>query len=354
MPIPRWLAGRPRVALAPSRVVPVTCTTRYGEAPIDTDIAELLARLEVGPAEFVPWMAVSQKDEPSGTVWRILLCPPLDPASGLNLREGREPGGPSGESVEIVLPEALWILTLLAEGRGHARGVVAPSGTWVSRWEDGQVALLEGPRAAPPEEGCEVVAWRNPTQAELLRLFDEHPDSQMLSGATARLRREGLDNMVALGRSLVVLLTVVLLGASTRIPVAWARHLHDATTERLAAQRPAIERLERLHERALRESRALDASRRAFLPNGSPLDLLVDLSRRLPQAVRLRNLQLDSPPTDSVWTLRAEATLQDWRSVSSLVDSLRTSPGTRDVRVLSQQREKQSVHLVLALTGAWK
>ena len=133
----------------------------------------------------------------------------------------------------------------------------------------------------------------------------------------------------------------------------WLERSLKATEVRLAAVRPDIDRLDQLHAEALRDAAYLEASRPAFQPARTPLPLLSGLARALPPGVRFLTLQMDSPPGDSGWSLRADARLDDWRGVPVLVDSLRRVQGVDDVRVGSQQRQQEKVHLVVNLVGRW-
>jgi len=360
IPIPRWLAGRSRVALAPSRILHAACTTRYGEAPGDDDVHALVADLPaIGPVA-PPWIAVGHRDTPAGSVWNLLLCPPSDPRSGRNLPEGLEPGD---GLVEVVLPEVLWVLALLGRGQGEFRTTVSAAGAWISRWEDGEPAQVDGPfpegsdRLAAwtlaSEGRRETVAWREPSDQELADLALDNPEAQMLSAPQSRRRAERLADRTTLARCGAVLLATAVLALVVHLPVLWLRQSLGATERRLAAVRPDIDRLEALRLDANRDAAYLEASRPAFRPAATPLPLLSGIAGALPPGVRFLTLEMDSPPGDSGWTLRADARLDDWRGVPQLVDSLRHVAGVGDVRIASQQREQEKVHLVVNLSGRW-
>jgi hypothetical protein len=51
--------------------------------------------------------------------------------------------------------------------------------------------------------------------------------------------------------------------------------------------------------------------------------------------------------------LRTDIVLPDWKGVPALVDSVRLVSSVREAKVESQQRDKDRVHLVLALRGDW-
>lgn len=360
IPIPRWLAGRSRVVLAPSRILQAACTTRYGEAPGDDDVHALIADIPASESSPPPWITLGHRDTPAGTVWNLVLCPPATPRTGRNLPPGVEPGDGSSE---VVLPEVLWALSLLGRGTAPSRSAHGPSGTWISRWEDGQPTLVDGPFPegsprlaawlATAGEDLEDIPWRTATEEELLDLARENPESQMLSPGQANRRAERLADRVALARVGAVVVTALVLALAVRAPVWWLERSLRSTEERLAAVRPDIDRLDRLQDEALRDAAYLEASRPAFRPARTPLPLLSGLAGALPPGVRFLTLQLESPPGDSGWTLRADARLDDWRGVPVLVDSLRGVEGVADVRVGSQQRQEEKVHLVLDLSGRW-
>lgn len=348
------------MVLAPSRILQAACTTRYGEAPGDDDVHALVADLPSCGPTAPPWITLGHRDTPAGSVWNLVLCPPVDPRTGRNLPAGTEPGtGPC----EVVLPEVLWALALLGRGNAEFRHCRSPSGTWISRWEDGQPASVDGPFAeSSPRladwmrnrgEDGETIPWREASEPELLDLALENPESQMLTSAQADLRAERLADRATLARCAAVVVAGVVLALLIQAPVLWLERSLKATEVRLAAVRPDIDRLDQLHAEALRDAAYLEASRPAFRPARTPLPLLSGLARALPPGVRLLTLHMDSPPGDSGWTLRADARLDDWRGVPVLVDSLRRVQGVGDVRVGSQQRQQEKVHLVVDLSGRW-
>ena len=359
--LPRGLAGRPRATLAPSRILQATCTTRYGETPGDHEVASLVeARFGSSPPSLA-WFATAHRDQPEGTVWKVFLCPARDPRTGRNLAQGEEPGPKTGKTCEVVLPEALWIARVLERGSRPRRTTRTGEGAWVSEWADGMLEFLDGPfpvgsaslRSWLDRDAFEEVPWRAATPEDLVDLSDEHPESQMLSESVATRRHEGLANRTALWRSLAVVSVAVLLGVVARAPVWWAAGRLDSTEARLAEVKPELDRLERIRDQATRDARFLEASSAAFRPGASARPLVAGIAAKLPAGVRLRGLQFDSPPGETAWRLRTEARLDDWRSVATLVDSLRKVEGVSDVRVETQQREQEKVHLVVSLNGVW-
>ena len=62
--------GRPRVALAPSRLLSGEVTTPYGNIPGD-DLVSDAWRAEAGDRDCPPWMILGRRDAPSGTIWRL-------------------------------------------------------------------------------------------------------------------------------------------------------------------------------------------------------------------------------------------------------------------------------------------
>lgn len=359
--LPRGLAGRPRATLAASRVLRASCTTRYGESPGDEEIARLVeSRLGSSPRTLA-WFPAAHRDQPEGTVWKVVLCPPLDARSGRNLAEGREPGPAEGASCEVVLPEALWAARVLEGGIRPRRRTRCAAGVWISRWAEGQLEDLDGPfqEGSPALEAwmatdeVEDVPWRDATDEELSVLADEHPQAQMLSDAVSQARHERLADTTTIWRTFAVVAGALVLALLVRSPVWWAGAILHSTRERLVEVKPELDRLERLRGQAVVDARFLEASAPAFRPPASAGPLLVGIARKLPTGVRLRGLQFDSPPGEMGWKLRTEARLDDWRSVATLVDSLRVVDGVSDVRVETQQREQEKVHLVVSLTGRW-
>lgn len=359
--LPRGLAGRPRAALAPSRILQATCTTRYGETPGDDEVASLVdARFGASPRSLA-WFATAHRDQPEGTVWKVFLCPARDSRTGRNLRDGEEPGPKLGKTSEVVLPEALWVSRVLERGSRARRTTRSGEGVWVSDWADGMLEFLDGPFPVGSaalgswldRDPFEDVPWRAATPEDLVDLADEHPEAQMLSEPVASRRQEGLANRTALWRSLAVVSVAVFLGVVARAPVWWAAARLRSTEARLAEVKPELDRLERLRDQATRDARFLEASAAAFRPGASARPLVAGIAAKLPAGVRLRGLQFDSPPGEMAWRLRTEARLDDWRSVATLVDSLRKVEGVSDVRVETQQREQEKVQLVVSLNGVW-
>lgn len=359
--LPRGLAGRPRAALAPSRILQATCTTRYGEIPGDSEVSVLVeSRFPSSPGALA-WFATAHRDQPEGTVWKVFLCPARDARSGRNLPEGVEPGPGTGPSSEVVLPEALWTAQVLERGSRPRRATRSGAGVWISEWADGMLETLGGPypEGAVPlrdwqaRDEFEEVPWRDATQQELDDLAEENPQAQMLSDPSALRRRERLADRTALWRSLGVVSIAMLVGLVVRAPVWWAAAGLHSTERRLSEVRPELDRLERIREQAILDAQFLEASAPAFRPGASARPLVAGIASKLPAGVRLRGLQFESPPGDLTWRLRAEARLDDWRSVATLVDSLTKVAGVSQVRVESQQRDQENVQLVVALTGAW-
>lgn len=352
--------GSPDVGLAPSRLLPGSCTTRYGEAPDDHDVLGLVPDPFGTRPDWMPWFPAGQKDTPAGSVWTVFATTPVDPASKRNLSGGAEAGG--DERPEIVLPEGLWAFTLLSGGKAATRSATSPSGTWFSRWDEGQIVSLEGPFAADrvpvrwsaeAVDGMERIGWKAPSPADLLRLAEDHPEAQMLSPTETVRRRSRLATRTSIARSASVVLVALFAGLLAQAPAWWASRNLAATERRLASVRPDIDRLERIRASIVSDAAFLAASSDALRPSASPLVLLDGISRRLPEGVRLLTFQLESPPGETGWAVRTDVRLPDWRGVASLVDSIRTVPGVADVRVQSQQRDQERVHLVLALKGTW-
>ena len=358
--MPRFLLGRPSVAFAPSRILPCSCTTRYGEAPCDDDIlGQVPDTFGIRPSS-LPWFPAAHQDTPSGTVWTVFACPPLDPATRGNPPDGSEPGG--DDSPEFVLPQALWAFALLAEGSAPSRRLLSPSGIWLSRWDEDRVVSLEGP--FPPDadlpscwsdvrDAGEEVSWRGPLATDLRNLAADNPEAQMLSPGEDRRRRDRLATRASLSRSAVVALAALAAALVVQVPAWFASRSLAATEARLSSVRGDLERLDRIRQSSRCDAAYVEASAQALRPSGSPVGVLDGIARRLPSGVRLLSFQLESPPGETGWEVRTDVRLPDWRGVASFVDSVKLVPGVREVRVATQQRDQEAVHLALQVRGDW-
>lgn len=213
---------------------------------------------------------------------------------------------------------------------------------------------VPGARWSATSAESEDVPWRDPDQDALRALADEHPEAQMLSPSASVRRRERLATRVSLARATVVAVAAAAVALVAQVPHWIALRNLSATELRLAAIRPGIDRLERLRSGLARDAEFLSSSAIALSPSASPRPLLDDIARRIPSGVRLLSLQFESPPGESGWMLRTDIRLDDWRGVPMLVDSMRLAPGVREVRVETQQRENESVHLALSMKGEWR
>ena len=357
---PRTLIGRPSAALAPSRVLPGSCTTRYGEAPGDDDVLSLVPdSFGIRPAS-VPWFPAAHQDTPAGTVWTVFVCPPVHASSRRNLSNGSEPG--PGDMPEVVLPQSLWAFVLLGGGDAPLRRLRSPSGLWCSRWEEERIVSLDGPfpddDAIPAfwsdaRELGQDVPWKEPSPVDFRMLVDDHPEAQMLSPAEDRRRRDRLATRTSVARTAAVAVVGLLAALLLQVPVWFASRSLAATEARLSSVRGELERLDKIRQTSLRDAAYISASTEALRPSGSPVGVLDGVARRLPRGVHFLSFQLEAPPGESGWAVRTDVRLPDWRGVSGLVDSAKLAPGVRDVRVETQRREQESVQLVLSLRGDW-
>jgi len=349
------LGGLPRVALSPSHLLNGEVTTPYGQDPSPEGVAAAW-RDRAGDRPLPPWILLGRRDTPNGTVWRLCWCPPRGPLPGL---------------AEIVLPEGLWVLDLLAGESGpqgwHLRILASASGAWVGLWEGARCDRLHGPhasesagiarvRAIAAAAGIETTAevrgaWRDPTPRELRGSSESHPESDILPTSESVHRAESRADRAAVARVLAILavFAAITLGLGSIQAVAWS--LRRSQDTRLESVQPLLDRVA-----ALRKSRAgLEDSiwirKDALAPNSAVDRILSGIARKIPDGTSLRALALER--SDSGWRARTEASLSDWNQVQPLAQALRSVPGVAKVSVASQARSGSGVSAVLELEGTW-
>lgn len=347
--------GRPRVALAPSRLLAGEVTTPYGNAPTD-DVVAAAWRNEAGDRDCPPWMILGREDAPSGTIWRLAWCPPVSAMP---------------DRAEIVLPEAIWALELLNEMDSppgwHLRALESPSGTWVGIWhgsrcdqlhlprKDRQEALERG-RSGLAKRGIlnpqELDAsWTAPNPARLSGIADANPESDLveIKESIRRQEKRSLAASVARTASVLGVLAMVtgLLGAFQ----GWHAYRRSAEESRLATVKPLVDGAAELVRDRQRDLDSLRSFRDALEPGHAADRVVAGIASALPAGSRLQTLALEQ--TSTGWRLRTEARLPDWGSIQPLSQSLRQVAGVTKVTVANQSRQSDAVSAILELEGTW-
>jgi hypothetical protein len=351
------LLGRPRAGLAPTLLLAGEVTVPYGKEP-SPEAVEAVWRERAGDRELPAWILLGPRDTPSGTVWRLAWCPSAGTGS-------TSPG-------EVLLPEAVWILERLSSTPGrpgwHGRILSgAPGRSWAALFEGERCDRLVGPFATPELarrrideharraelalDGEATATWMEPTTADLRRLAEFRPESDLLPAPESRRRSETRADFAALARvgAIVGVFGTVSLGlAGWQLVQARIRHAEEV---RLESVRPLLDRISVLRETRERAIGSLESRKDAALPNSSADRLLAGLARRIPSGTTLQALQLESAGPE--WRTRLEAHAPSWDRVQPLTEALRTAPGVAKVGIASQNRSEGFVSVVLELRGTW-
>lgn len=347
--------GRPRVALASTRLLPGEVTTPYGNAPTE-DVVDAAWRAEAGDRACPPWMILGRRDAPSGTIWRIAWCPDA----------ARVP-----PDAEISLPEGAWALELLGALDGpsdwHLRFLDSPSGTWASLWEGARCELLVPPRrdsSAAIERGRAIAAkrgcadcpelqatWQAPTPSRLSSLADSSPESELFELPESVKRQERRATAAAIARTGLALAALALATGILGAWQAWHARLRTQEESRLASVKHLVD-----HAASLAEARkhGLDSLRTyedALRPSDRAAGVVAAIGAAVPPESRLQVLAIEA--TKSGWRARTEARLPDWNGIQPLAQALRTSPLVEKVSVANQSRQSDAVAAILELEGRW-
>lgn len=347
--------GRPRVALAPSRLLAGEVTTPYGNAPND-DLVATAWRTEAGDRDCPPWMILGREDAPSGTIWRFAWCPATSAMP---------------EHAEIVLPEALWALELLndmdAPPGWHLRALESPSGTWVGVWhgsrcdhlqlpkKDRQEALERG-RSGLAKRGIQTpqeleASWIAPNAARLSELADANPESDLMEIKESIKRQERRSVTASVARTAVVLGVLAMISGLLGIFQGWHAYQRSSEESRLASVKPLVDGAAELAQHRVRDLDSLRSFRDALEPGHAADRIVAGISSALPAGARLQTLALEE--TSTGWRLRTEARLPDWGSIQPLSQSLRQVAGVTKVTVANQSRQSDAVSAILELEGTW-
>ena len=347
--------GRPRVALAPSRLLTGEVTTPYGTLPGD-EAVEAAWVAEAGAKECPPWLILGRRDAPSGTIWRLAWCPTA---------------GTLPDRSEIVLPEAAWALERLNEIQGpenwHLRSMESPSGFWIGLWQGNRCEHLQAPwreRQDALDLECAVAAkhdvahpqeyladWAAPTPEQLAVLSDSSPESDLLEVSESVRRRERRANATAICRTSLVLIFLAAISGAFGVFQFWQAHQRGKQESRLESVKNLVD-----HSANLEASRAtvLDTLR-SFgdaLRRSQAADLVVaGIASMVPPGSRLQALSLEETPKG--WRLRTEARLPDWNAIQPFTQSLRKVVGVTKVSVANQARQADVVSVVLEIEGVW-
>lgn len=347
--------GRPRVALAPSRLLSGEVTTPYGAMPSEEAVSTAWRRL-AGDVEPPPWIVLGRRDAPSGTIWGLAWCPPT---------------GALPEDAEIVLPEAAWALENLDEIQGpetwHLRRLHSPSGVWLSVWEGSRCEHLRPPskdpaqiepleRAIAARRGAVDLSefeatWHPPSPDRLWMLSESAPESDLLPVTDSVRRRDRRSTRVALARVVAVLIVLAVVTGGFGLFQLW--HAHQRRTEemRLDSVRVLVDRTSSLESSRQHLIDSLRTFREA-LRRSEATDLVVArLAAKIPSTARLQVLALEEIPGG--WRVRTEARLPDWSSIQPFAQALRTIEGVSKVSIANQVRQSDAVSAILEIEGTW-
>ena len=347
--------GRPRVALAPSRLLSGEVTTPYGNIPGD-DLVSDAWRAEAGDRDCPPWMILGRRDAPSGTIWRLAWCPPA---------------GPLPEGSEIVLPQAAWALECMNATQGpqgwHLRSLESPFGFWIGLWEGSRCEHLQPPssdrdqalrmeRALATKRGGPLAQellsdWTAPEPRDLALLADASPESDLLDAKASLVRNERRAWSCAFARvALVLAVLAMVCGALGALQVWQARERH-AQESRLAAVESLVERSSELETV---RSRLIDTllTFQDALHRSEAADLVVAaIAAQVPAGAHLQALALEESAAG--WRLRTDARLPDWDAIQPFTQALRKIPAVSKVSVANQARQADAISAVVEIEGRW-
>ena len=347
--------GRPRVALAPSRLLAGEVTTPYGNAPTD-DVVAAAWRNEAGDRDCPPWMILGREDAPSGTIWRFAWCPATSAMP---------------EHAEIVLPEALWALELLNDMDSppgwHLRALESPSGTWVGIWHGSRCDHLQLPgkdREQALERGRSGLAkrgiqnpqaldasWIAPNAARLSEMADASPESDLVEIKESIRRQERKSVAASVARTAAVVAALALVSGLLGAFQGWHAYRRSAEESRLQAVKPLVDGAAELARHRERDLASLRSFRDALEPGHAADRVVAGIASALPAGARLQTLALEQ--TSTGWRLRTEARLPDWGSIQPLSQGLRQVAGVTKVTVANQSRQADAVSAILEVEGTW-
>lgn len=347
--------GRPRVALAPSRLLAGEVTTPYGNAPSD-DMVATAWRAEAGDRECPPWLVLGREDAPSGTIWRFAWCPATSKMP---------------EHAEIVLPEAAWALELLSDMESppgwHLRALESPSGTWVGIWHGSRCDHLQPPkkdrqeamereRAVLAKRGIQAdqeldASWIAPNPARLSGIADAGPESDLLEIKESIRRQERRSVAASIARTAVVIGALAVVTGMLGAFQGWQAYLRSSEESRLESVKQLVDGAAELSRTRKHDLDSLRSFREALEPGHAADRIVAGISSVLPVGARLKTLALEE--TSTGWRLRTEASLPDWSSIQPLSQSLRQVVGVTKVTVANQSRQSDAVSAILELEGTW-
>lgn len=359
------LAGRPRIGLAPTRILVAEVVVPYRQG-LDPQSVEERWQALAGGRPMPAWFSLGSLDTPSGTRWRVAFCPIESSEASLD------------PDRDVVLPEGLWVFWLQARSGGDSAGwrrLETREGDrrWIGVWDGERCERLqavapEGLLAADREEAwCRAhwpeslhgaplaAAWVPPTVAELRELHDAFPESDLFSAAESLRRERGRRRRQAMVLASATCALLFAVSATLAIAEAGARWRIARENERLALARPQIDRLQRLGAARVDSLRKLSAAS-AQLARNSRVDLLLkSLVERLPEQAVLGPVVLDaaSAPDGADWKITTEMRIPTWDLVRPAVESLQLASGVRAVRIDQQTRRDGQVSTILDIVGRW-
>jgi hypothetical protein len=347
--------GRPRVVLAPSRLLVGEVTTPYGALPTD-ELVEMAWQSLAGGKPAPAWMLLGRRDAPSGTIWGLAWCPAV---------------GALPEGAEIALPEAVWALERMNDLEGpegwHLRRLDAPMGRWTGLWEGSRCEHLQPPGREPADAealersiaarhgatevpGIDAI-WSPPSPEELRNLSETLPEADLLGLTESVARRETLADRTAIARTSVVVVVLAAITAGFGLHQAWQAHQRRVQESRLESVRELVDRAAGLESSRLRQIDTLRRFQDALSRSQAPDVVLRGIAEKVPKAVRLQVLAMETTPNG--WRIRTEARLPDWSAIQPFTQGLRAAPHVSKVSVANQSRQSDAVAATLEIEGTW-
>jgi len=347
--------GRPRVVLAPSRLLVGEVTTPYGALPTD-ELVEAAWQARVGGRTPPAWMLLGRRDAPSGTIWSLAWCPP---------------SGALPQLAEIALPEAVWVFERMNDRNGpegwHLRELESPMGRWTGLWEGSRCEHLQPPGREPADaialehsiaarHGATGIpsieaSWKPPSPEELRNLSETLPEADLLGLTESVVRRERLADRTAIARTWVVVAVLGAITAGFGLHQAWQSHQRRGQEARLESVRDLVDRAAGLESSRLRQIDSLRQFKEALSRSQAPDVVLRGIAEKVPKAVRLQVLAMEATPNG--WRIRTETRLPDWSAIQPFAQGLRAVPHVMKVSVANQSRQSDAVAAILEIEGTW-
>jgi len=350
------LRGTPQVTLAPTWALHAEITTKFGEYPAPQDV-DALWRDAAGTSQTPGWFALSARDTPSGTVWKLLFCP----------AQGTLP------AADIALPQVLWIQHLMESNEESAgiRRLETRDGSWIGTWGDGGCQRLQGPLAtgapglqreldaaqhAQPEADIAELFWQEPTAHDLQQLASQAPEAQLLAPSVAAQRMRQRETRTLQIRLTAVVLGAVLLSAMAWLPAAALRLELYRAEVRMEGRLPLLHAIDSLGSRLRTSDSLVTRQDVALSPSSRPGKLLAMLPKALPEDAHIEILQMEAhpPASEGAWIARLQLRQKDWDKVATTVEGLKHIPGVTSVDVGDQARDPTGLRYQVTLQGRYQ